>query len=76
MHKAFDLLCDELNVMISHEKDEDAVQIAVVHGFEFDLINKTVGIPKNKLEKLKAFKKSTISIGIITGRALDTLCGK
>ena len=76
MQEAFDALCEELNVEISHEKDEDATQNATVYGFEFDLKNKTVGIPQKKLEKLVAFIKSTIEIGIITGRALDTLCGK
>ena len=69
-------MCVELNVKMSHETDEDAVQVAVAYGFEFNLGDETVGIPIKKLEKLKAFIKSTISTGIITGRVLDTLCGK
>ena len=72
----FDELCDELGVAVSHDKDVDATQKAVVYGFLFDLKNKTVGIPDDKLQKLTTFIKSTLDIGIITGRALDALCGK
>ena len=76
LHQLFDQLCAELGVAISHEKNVDATQVAVVYGFKFDLKNKTVSIPDKKLKKLRAFIKSTVDVGIITGRALDTLCGK
>ena len=76
MQRKFDDLCDELYVKISHEKDVDCAQIATVYGFKFNLINKTVGIPDDKLENLKHFISITIQIGVITGRALEKLCGK
>ena len=76
MERLFDDLCTELGVMVSNDKTVHATQIAVLYGFRFNLIDKTVGIPENKLEKLKVFIKSTIKIGVITGRAMDTLCGK
>ena len=76
MEQAFDGLCKELNIKISHEKDVSATQKAVLYGFLFDLEAQTVGIPKDKLIRLKDFISSTINLKIITGRALETLCGQ
>ncbi len=47
----FDEMCDELNVKISTEKNEDGIQVGVVHGFGFNLKNrpKTVNIPFEKM---------------------------
>ena len=76
MQKTFDNLCKELNVIIWHEKDVNATQSATLYGFHFDLKNKTVGIPHDKLNKLRKFIKLAIKIKIMTGRALETLCGQ
>ena len=72
----FDALCGELNVLISHEKNIDVVQRAVLYGFVFDLKNKTVGIPEDKQTQLKILIQNTLLTKVITGRALETLCGK
>ena len=72
----FDNLCDELNVKISHEKDEDIVQEAVVYGFKFNLKRKTVGIPDDKLLDLRKLIRLSIKIRVISGSALESLCGK
>ncbi|MCP4985538.1 MAG: hypothetical protein GY928_05525 [Colwellia sp.] len=53
----FDQMCADLNVKISHEKDENWVQNGVVHGFGFDLSTspKITFIPDHKfVELLKA----------------------
>ena len=76
MERNFDSLCNELNVKISHEKDVNVTQKATVYGFTFDLKNKTVGIPKIKLQELKRFISLTIQLRVISGRALEKLCGK
>ena len=76
MESKFDGLCKEVNVKISHEKDVTATKKAVIYGFLFDLENQTVGIPEDKLIALRKFIQCTIDIGIITGRALEKLCGK
>ena len=76
MQTKFDKLCDKLNVKISHGKDIDATQKATLYGFTFDLKMQTVGIPEEKLVALKDFIRITINIEIITGRALEQLCGK
>ena len=72
----FDGLCDELNIEISHEKDEDIVQEAVVYGFKFNLKNKTVGIPDDKLSDLIKLIQLSLKIKVISGSALESLCGK
>lgn len=76
MENKFDNLCMETNVKISHEKDVTATQKAVLYGFLFDLKKQTVGIPDDKWKRLRDFIQSTIKIGIITGRALEKLCGQ
>ena len=52
------------------------VQEAVLYGFKWNLKKKTVGIPDNKLKQLKKLINNTLKAKIITGRALETLCGK
>lgn len=76
MKNKFDGLCDELNVIISHEKDVDVTQEAVLYGFRFNLKKKTVGIPEDKLEHMKKLINNTLKAGIISGVALESLCGK
>ena len=76
MKKLFDALCKELNIAISHDKDVDVTQKAILYGFEFDLKRKTVGIPQSKLTNLIRFIKLVIKYKFITGRALETLSGK
>ena len=76
MTQTFDALCNELNVKISHEKDVNVTQEAVLYGFLFNLKKKTVGIPNDKLRELKRLTINTIITGQITGRALESLCGK
>jgi len=74
--RRFDNLCNELNVKISHEKDVNVVQEAVLYGFKFNLKRKTVGIPDDKKQQLLKLIQNTIITKIITGRALEALCGK
>ena len=76
LQQAFDNLCKELHVDISHLKDVNTTQKATLYGFTFDLKKKTVGIPNEKLKRLRNFIKLTIKIGVITGRALETLTGQ
>ena len=74
--KAFDNLCKELNVKVSTDKNVDVTQIAELYGFIWNLKKKTVGIPKKKREELKNMIKLVIKYEIISGRALEALCGK
>ncbi len=74
----FDILCDELNINISTEKNEDGIQIGTVHGFGFNLAArpKTVNIPQNKmldiLNAILLLQKCRYSDGI----ASESLSGK
>ncbi len=74
----FDKLCDELNVQISVEKNEDGIQKGIVHEFGFNLANnpKTVHIPSNKmldiLNAILLLQKYRYADGI----ALEALSGK
>ena len=76
MMMLFDKLCDELNVKISHEKDINTTQEATLYGFRFNLKRKTVGIPDDKLYELRKLINNTLYTKLITGRAMETLCGK
>ena len=76
MAKRFDELCEELNVIISVDKNVDVTQVAELYGFLWDLKNKTVAIPIQKRESLKRFIILVIQYRIISGRALESLCGK
>ena len=73
---AFDDLCRELNVKVSTEKNVDVTQIAELYGFTWNLNKKTVGIPLKKRNELKRMINLVIKYKIITGRALESLCGK
>ena len=72
----FDNLCKELNVIISVEKNVNITQIAELYGFLWNLKKKTVSIPTEKRESLKEFIKLVIKYRVISGRALESLCGK
>ena len=72
----FDKLCKELNVVISVDKNVNVTQIAELYGFLCNLKDKTVALPTEKRESLKEFIKLVIQCRIITGRALESSCGK
>ncbi len=76
MAQRFDEMCDQLNVHVSHEKDETAINKGVVHGFGFDLITKTVYIPDHKFNELIHGLNLMINNRYATGRALESICGK
>ena len=76
MMKKFDELCQELNVIISVDKNINIAQEAELYGFQWNLKKKTVGIPNEKRENLKRFIELVIQYQIISGRALESLCGK
>ena len=77
MHTNFDKLCEELNVKISAHKNVNAVTKGIVYGLEWDLRNKTVGLPQKKKEKYKQLIELTIKYnGVIEGKALESLSGR
>lgn len=76
MFKTFDEICNLLNIKISTDKNINCTQKAVVYGFEFDLKNKTVGIPDTKYKEMIDFIDAVIKYKKISGRALESLCGK
>lgn len=72
----FDQFLKELNVHISHKKSVNTTQKIIVHGLKFNLINQTVSIPPQKFSDLKELINATIKHRIISGKALDSLCGR
>ncbi len=74
----FDQMCADLNVKISHEKDENWVQKGVVHGFGFDLSAspKLTFIPDHKFVELLKGLLLCIKHRYATGEALESICGK
>ena len=76
MKDLFDKICKDLNVKISVEKNEDCVQKTVVYGFLWDLKNKTVGIPDDKYYDMINAIDMIIKHKRISGRALESMCGK
>ena len=75
---AFDRLCAELGIKISVEKNEDAIQRGVVHGFGFKLDTpvKTVYIPSDKASDLIFGCLVLLETKLATGEALEALSGK
>ncbi len=76
MGDRFDKMCADLNVQVSHEKDEDAVIEGVVHGFGFNLKEKWVEIPDDKYNELIMVLKWVIKYKRVSGAALERICGK
>ena len=76
MENKFDALLNELNVKMSTHKSIHLCQSAELYGLQFDLKNKTVGIPPSKFKKLTGFIDKIIKHRIISGKALEKICGK
>ena len=76
--QAFDNLCDELGVQVSHEKDETSIQKGVVHGIKFDVQArpKLVDMPLVKYLDLRQGIQLMIVYERATGEALESVCGK
>ncbi len=76
--KQFDKMCDELNVKISTDKNEDGIQIGVVHGFGFNLKNrpKTVHIPFAKMMDMLNAVMLLQVCRLADGVALEAVSGK
>ena len=76
MANRFDQMCDDLNVTVSHEKDETAIRVGVVHGFGFNLITKFVNIPDIKYHELMRAIALILKFRYLEGSAFESLCGK
>ena len=76
IQQQFDKLCDEVSVLVAHHKSVNATQIATIYRLEFNLKNKTISIPDDKLKKIKQFLILTIEYDFITAVALESLSGK
>ncbi len=76
MAAKFDLMCDQLKVNVSHEKDENAINKGIVHGFGFNLKSKRVYIPDLKYNELILGMELMINYRWATGEALESICGK
>ncbi len=76
MAEQFDKMCRDLNVNVSHEKDETSIDEGVVHGIGFDLKSQEIYIPDIKYNELVCGLKLIISHRYATGKALESICGK
>ncbi len=76
MGERFDKMCDDLNVKVSHDKDENSVFEGTVHGFGFNLKEKWVEIPDDKFNELIMVLKWVIKYKRVSGAALERICGK
>ncbi len=76
MGDKFDEMCEDLNVKVSHEKDENGISEGIVHGFGFNLIEKWVEIPQLKFEELVQVLTWVITHRRVSGAALERICGK
>ncbi len=78
MTNNFDQMCSDLNVKISHEKDENWIQKGIVHGFGFDLASnpKLAFIPEHKFKELIDVLILCLTHRFVTGEALESICGK
>ncbi len=72
----FDDMCCQLNIAVSHDKDENGICIGVVHGTGFNLKTKHVHIPAHKFDDLVRGLSLMIQYRYATGRALESICGK
>ena len=76
MTKIFDDLCKELNVKISVDKNITNADRFELYGFYFDLVLKTVSIPNEKFKRIVTALEEAIKFKWVTGRALESICGK
>ncbi len=74
----FDNLCDQLNVNVSHEKDENGIQKGIVHGFGFNLNAnpKYVFIPRFKFWEIFNGIVLICKYRYARGDVLESVCGK
>ncbi len=77
MEKRFDTLMTELNVQVSTKETGfiRTCQQSVLYGILFDLQHKTVGIPPTKYKNFKQLILYTLKYRVISGAALEALCG-
>ena len=76
MGENFDKMCAALGVQISHAKSENGIQEGIVHGFAFNLKNKTVHIPDLKYYEIMHALIMCIKYKKADGKALESICGK
>ncbi len=72
----FDKLAAELGVRISVHKNVNWVNKTVIHGFEFDLLKKTVAIPEDKFKSLKLAIILILIYRKVTVRCFDCIVGR
>ncbi len=76
MADAFDKMCHDLGVNVSHEKDKTCIYKGIVHGFGFNCKTKMVWIPNPKFNELINGLTLVCKHRYATGEALESLCGK
>ena len=76
LESLYDKLLNKLNVIISHKKSIHCCQKAIIYGIEWNLIDKTANIPEEKLSSFLYAIDMIIKYRVISGSALERLCGK
>lgn len=76
VEELFDKLCAELGVVQSTSKTVKTTQVATCYGFRWDLAKRTVGIPPDRLCKLRTTIHLLITYRLATARLLESVCGK